>query len=76
MSEVIKEYGVICPKSYYNTDVRQVSESVFIHEMQKVFLDTGLVMTGEITIRWSEHWDDNDLMCCTLSSAVVADDLV
>jgi hypothetical protein len=76
MSEVIKEYGVICPKWYYDTDVRQEWESTFIELMQSEFVANGWVMTGEITIRWSEHWDDNNLMCCTLTSEVVPNELV
>jgi hypothetical protein len=76
MSEVTKEYEAICHKLFYNADVRQESEASFVEQMQADFLADGWVMTGEVTIRWSEHWDDNSLMCCTLSSAVVPNDLV
>jgi hypothetical protein len=75
MSETFKEYGIICGKSFYNADVRQESEATFIDQMQQEFLNNGWVITGEITIRWNDHWDDNALMCCTLASAVEPNEL-
>lgn len=75
MSETTKEYGVVCPKSHYLDNERPIYEAIFIHKMQEAFLENGWATTGEVTIRWANHWDDDDLMCCTLTSAVVVNDL-